>query len=388
MRSFIRHIFALFTISLASAFPTHAFTLDTYAESSVLSSGRWIKVSVTESGLHLIPTSTLRAWGFSDPSAVRIFGYGGARISDQLSRANYIDDLPAVKSELTANGIVFYAQGPGVWKQGLDNTFTHSLNPYSTKGYYFLTDSRPDTDNSIPTEGGEPTNDAATTFTERIYHELDLVTPAESGHQLVGEDFRYTSNRTFNFQLPGNAADSVWMQCDFFARSISSPVQLSFTANGQKLASASGDNVPKTAEWGRTASIRKRFPFSGNSLALGIGININTPVSLANLDRILLTYTREIAMPSSGPLVFTTTKRSVKLKGFRADTRVWDVTNPNSPIAMPVTSAADGTGGWTNDYNGMRTYAAWSTAAGLPNPRFAGNVANQNLHAVQTPDMI
>ena len=218
MRSFIRHIFALFTISFASAFTTHAFILDTYAESSVLSSGRWIKVSVTESGLHIIPTSTLRAWGFSDPSAVRIFGYGGARISDQLSRANYVDDLPVVKSELTANGIVFYAQGPGVWKQERDDIFTHSLNPYSTKGYYFLTDSRPNTDSSISTEGGSPTDGAATTFTERIYHELDLVTPAESGHQLVGEDFRYTSNRTFNFQLPGNAADSVWMQCDFFAK--------------------------------------------------------------------------------------------------------------------------------------------------------------------------
>ncbi len=207
----------------ASAFTTHAFILDTYAESSVLSSGRWIKVSVTESGLHIIPTSTLRAWGFSDPSAVRIFGYGGARISDQLSRANYVDDLPVVKSELTANGIVFYAQGPGVWKQERDDIFTHSLNPYSTKGYYFLTDSRPNTDSSISTEGGSPTDGAATTFTERIYHELDLVTPAESGHQLVGEDFRYTSNRTFNFQLPGNAADSVWMQCDFFAKSTSSP---------------------------------------------------------------------------------------------------------------------------------------------------------------------
>lgn len=388
MRSFIRHIFALFTISFASAFTTHAFTLDTYAESSVLSSGRWIKVSVTESGLHIIPTSTLRAWGFSDPSAVRIFGYGGARISDQLSRANYVDDLPVVKSELTANGIIFYAQGPGVWKQERDDIFTHSLNPYSTKGYYFLTDSRPDTDSSISTEGGSPTDGAATTFTERIYHELDLVTPAESGHQLVGEDFRYTSNRTFNFQLPGNAADSVWMQCDFFAKSTSSPVQLSFTANGQKLASASGDCVPATAEWGRTATIRKRFPLSGNSLALGIGISISSPISLANLDRILLTYTREISMPTSGPLIFTATNRSVKLKGIKADTRVWDVTNPNTPIAMPVTTTSDGAGAWTSDYNGLRTYAAWSSTAGLPNPRFVGNVANQDLHAKQTPDMI
>lgn len=101
MKTFVRHIILLI-IALGVPAAASAFLTDTYAPSSVLSSGRWVKVSVSESGPHFIPTSTLRSWGFTDPSAVRVFGYGGARISDHLTLQLYVDDLPAVRSEQTS----------------------------------------------------------------------------------------------------------------------------------------------------------------------------------------------------------------------------------------------------------------------------------------------
>lgn len=390
MKTLVRYII-IAVISLVSPLAANAFPTETYAQSSVLSSGRWVKISVSETGLHYIPASTLRSWGFSDPTAVKIFGYGGARISDQLTKSLYVDDLPVVRSEQTAGGIVFYAQGPGVWTHEANDVFTHSLNPYSNYGYYYLTDSQSDVDSSIPTEGSEPSAFAESTFIEHLYHESDLTTPAESGHQLVGEDFRYTSKRTFNFPLTGRVEGTeVWMQCDFFARCESAPVRLNFTANGQTLESLSTDAVSKTSEWGNTAKIRKRFTPSGSSLALGVGITISAPVTNANLDRLLLTYTRELALPSStGTLEFSSSARSLKLGGAKSDTRVWDVTNPNRAIAMPLSSATDdGVLGWTNDYSGMRRYVAWSSATTLPVPRLSGAVANQNIHGESTPDMI
>lgn len=388
MKTFVRNIILLI-ITLAAPVIASAFPTDTYAPSSVLSSGRWVKVSVGESGPHFISNTTLRSWGFSDPKAVRVFGYGGARISDHLTLALYVDDLPPVRSEQTASGIVFYAQGPGVWTHKGGDVFNHSLNPYTTRGYYYLTDSRPETDTTIPTEGSAPTAEAATTFTERLYHESELSTPAESGHQLVGEDFRFTPKRTFNFPLTGRVADTeVWMQCEFFARSASSPVTLSFTANGTPLESAPGDRVKPTSLWGDTARISKRFTPDGQNLALGIGMSISSPISLANLDRLTLTYTRELSLPASGALTFTSSKRSLKLKGAKADTRVWDVTKPNEAIAMPLGNTDDGTPGWTNDYNGLRTYAAWTLTSALPTPAFVSVVANQDIHAEETPDMI
>ncbi|MCM1076084.1 MAG: type IX secretion system sortase PorU [Bacteroides sp.] len=388
MKTIIHHILILLTV-VTTPFSMRAFSTDIYSPTSVLSSGRWIKVSVEESGVHFISTSALRSWGFTDPSKVRIFGYGGARIPDYMTRANYVDDLPVVKSEAVNGGIVFYAQGPGTWTHERNDIYNHSLNPYSTHGYYFISDSQPEADNKIITEGSEPTADAATTFIERIWHENELVSPAESGHQLVGEDFRYTTNRTFNFQLPGRVADTeVWMQCDFFAKSASAPLTINFTANGQNLPSVASDRVRMTSEWGDTCRIRKRFVPSGTSLALGIKINISAPVNLANLDRLTLTYTRELSLPSSGTLEFSSMSRSLRLGGVKSETRVWDVTDPVNPIAMPLTQDAGGNAGWTNDYTGQRTYAAWTSTSSLPSPRLVSLVSNQNLHAEPTPDMV
>ena len=188
MTVFLRHIFLLLTLVLPLG--VSAFSIDTYTDISVLASGRWVKISVAETGLHLISNSDLKKWGFPDPEKVRVYGYGGRRIPDRLSKEQYIDDLPLLQSELTGHGIVFYAVGPEIWQSTDDGKFVHSLNPYSTVGYYYLSDKDADT-RIIPTEGGSDleTEGLADSFVERLYHEVDRVTPAESGHQLLGENF-------------------------------------------------------------------------------------------------------------------------------------------------------------------------------------------------------
>ena len=84
----------LAAISLLRAPEAAALPLSHYADNSVLAQGRWIKIRVDNDGLYRIPTATLRTWGFTDLSKVRVFGYGGARISDVLSETEYTDDLP------------------------------------------------------------------------------------------------------------------------------------------------------------------------------------------------------------------------------------------------------------------------------------------------------
>ena len=86
-------IAAIFAMSPgASAFETSAYT-----ETSLLASDRWMKISVESDGLYMIPTSTLRSWGFSDINNVRIFGYGGHRQPDILTIDTYRDDLPQIQ---------------------------------------------------------------------------------------------------------------------------------------------------------------------------------------------------------------------------------------------------------------------------------------------------
>lgn len=78
-----------------------AFNTDVYATRSALADGRWVKIAVDRSGMHRISESTLRSWGFSDPSKVKVYGYGGAPIGDALAERTYIDDVPQAPSAMT-----------------------------------------------------------------------------------------------------------------------------------------------------------------------------------------------------------------------------------------------------------------------------------------------
>lgn len=380
-------LIALFLLLISPA-AAGAFTPDTYSAASVLSEGRWVRIPVTQTGLHLITTSELRAMGFSSPEKVRIYGYGGKRIPDHFLRGNYIDDLPPVPFEITQRGIVFYASATDtkVPVAGTDY-FYHTLNPYSTAGYYFLTEST-EAPAEMRQEGLAPGNEFTTSFIASTRHEIDAFSPAESGHLLLGEDFRLTRSRNFSFTLPDRVEGSdVWMQAEFFGKTNSSPARFSFTANGTAIEQASTDQLSPTSEWGTTCTVRKTFPLDGTGLNLGIECKYSGSVSIIALDHISLCYTRRLTLPSTGVLTFTTSGSTPRLSGASSDTRVWDVTDPANVFAVKTTSVEGGVA-WRSEYYGERTYAAWNPAGTFISPGRGVTVTNQNLHGRTTPDMI
>lgn len=366
-----------------------AFATSTYAESSRLASGRWVKVSVEQTGLHLISVADLRSWGFSDPSRVRVYGYGGARLPEQLTAANYVDDLPQVQTELIGRGIVFYAVGPDS-RVNVDNTDWHykSFNPYSTRGYYFLSDTG-DERRPIPVEGQAPDGGSAvTTFVEGVHHEVDQTSPMQTGHTLVGEDFRFTNTRQFSFAMPGRVEGTpVWMQCDFFAAATQGTV-LSFSTNSAPLPSVSTDRVKASAEDADTCRIRKVFTPTGESLTLTVKAVASGSVKVSALDHLAVCYSRALSLPAAGTLLFTIPAGSPVLAGAGQSTHVWDVTNPLDIAAMPLAPSGSGMG-WGSSYAGARSYAAWNENATFHSVRIADtSVKPQDLHSQPVPDMV
>ena len=59
-----------------------AYTPSYYTSNSKLNSGNWVKVKVTEIGMQEITYDQLREWGFSDPSKVCVYGYGGTQLTN------------------------------------------------------------------------------------------------------------------------------------------------------------------------------------------------------------------------------------------------------------------------------------------------------------------
>jgi len=226
-----------------------AFDTDTYTGQSVLASGRWVKVSVDHSGLHILPAATLRSWGFSDPSRVRVYGYGGHRISDILSQSDYIDDLPQVTSAITDAGVVFYAAGPDMWVSSAGLYHHRENNIYTTKGYYFITEETGDNNASMPVTGVEAsaTGSASLGFA-RAHHEQDAVLASDAGALFVGEDFKFTPARSYEFKTPCKPQnEEVWFECQFFHNHQGATALLSFSADGNSLPEISTDRIPATS---------------------------------------------------------------------------------------------------------------------------------------------
>ena len=366
-----------------------AFDTVIYAASSRLSQGRFVKIRVKESGMHLITNTELKRYGFPNPEKVRVYGYGARCSDDILSIDRYIDDLPETASELTSDGIVFYANGPIVWSLNSDGHLTHSRNYYSDYGYYFLAESE-DKRKDIPTTA-TPTSasNLANSFTDVMLHESELVSGGKTGHTLLGEDFSSTQSRTFSF-TPVNPLENskIWVSCAFASKTVNGSASVSISANnGEKLASATIEQTDDDSY----SHYRMKYFDGTASIATGqqnISVNYSPTgkVKLARLDYLCINYSRQLAM-TDGLLNFRISDSGASLSGATADTRIWDVTSPDE--IRSVNAALNGSDlQWIPSLSGLRQYAAWQPGAKMLTPEFVGEVTASNIHGADTPDMV
>ena len=159
---------------------------DRYAAHSVLATGRWAKIRVPATGIYEITDALIRRAGFSDMSRVKVYGYGGALLSEVLSGEDLAahDDLKEVATCTVDGRRLFHAQGPVSWSSA--TAAKRTRNPYSDYGYYFLTES-----------DGEPLTVDSTAFVDSFYpsaddyhtlHEVDNFAWFQGGRNLFEDD--------------------------------------------------------------------------------------------------------------------------------------------------------------------------------------------------------
>lgn len=391
---------ALATVSSASAFADSK-----YAPNSVLSSGRWVKVAVSESGLYALTKAQLNQWGFNEPEKVRVCGYGGNRIPDLMSEANFIDDLPVVPTFVTSAGnVVFYAVGPEEWNTSISSKFSRTSNIYTEYGYYFVTQNNGDEALATPelaTSGRPDAINPETTFWDRLHYEKDLESPGMAGGQLVGEDFKLTPQREFKFNLTDRADDTndgLWFETSFVAKTYLQNSSLKFTFNGVAIPETSTDRISATSNdshyYGTEGLTRHTvYDVEGSTLTIKIAHSSSVTVLNAWLNYISVNYLRQLRLDNNGQLLFWSNKGALSLGNATASTRVFDVTNPQNISEVNISEVTgDGRRQWTGSYTGWRTYVAFNDNANLPEPKYVGTVANQDLHgqfaSSEVPDMV
>ena len=130
MRHYYRHIFTRLAATLFVAICTtlQAVSLPTshYAEQSVLSSGKWVKISTTDKGIHRIDAATLQSWGFTDASKVSIYGKDGYMLPETFSTEDS-DDLTPLPVHVEDGDLYFYASGGVEWEKDGDY-YKHTNN--------------------------------------------------------------------------------------------------------------------------------------------------------------------------------------------------------------------------------------------------------------------
>ena len=156
-------------IAVASALPQTATADTTTRQHSLLQTGRWVKISVSQTGIYHLSDSLLRAAGFDDPARVAVYGYGGA-MQPELLTPQYIaatDDLSELPTAIIGGRRVMMGIGPVNWNS--PDTLYRIRNPYATRGYYFLTEKEGD---EQPLLTDSATLVGQTAYTAARHHDL------------------------------------------------------------------------------------------------------------------------------------------------------------------------------------------------------------------------
>ena len=379
---------------------------DRYAANSVLKSGRFVKIRVDRTGIYKLTYEAIVAMGVS-PTAVRVFGYGGAMLSENFS-APYIDDLPEIATYTYTGGdgqfgpgdyILFYGQGPTSWEYNTySELFQHTQNVYSNYGYYFVT-SDAGVGKQIeaePQELGTPTEDILS-FTDYLVQEKDLVNLVNSGREFYGEEFNSTKlTYNYSYSLP-NVLDST------------ATLRLSVAANSQLLSTfiAKVNNTPVGSltvqtmvnapvyEYAKTALTSPAFYFQPEPTnTLNVSLTYSNPNGRAWLNFFELNVKRLLKIADDTPLFFRNVDslnvdkiRRFVVQGANSTTQIWNVSDPLNIKRVPATLAGDQLKFAANT-SAIKEYVALNPAGSFLTPTVVGEIPNQNLHALSQVDML
>ncbi|MCH5319738.1 MAG: type IX secretion system sortase PorU [Paramuribaculum sp.] len=360
-----------------------AFSKDFYTDNSVLKSGRWLKISVRETGIHFISNETLKKWGFNSLDKVEIYGYGGKALSDILSKDNFIDDLPPVQLFKTDSGVYFFATGPLNLTLNDAGLYERKVNPYSSLGFYFITENN-DANNAndlIPDGLAVKSSEASDCFMQAQLHEIEEVNYGSTGRVFFGEDFRLLPSRTFSFNLPGLVKDyPIKISCSFGTRTTSDSY-LTLSVNGSSLTNGSRLTIPPTT--GSNYGVLKCFELnhlvSSEKIDLGLSFVGGGIVKSANLDYLLINYLSKIEVPARGSLIFDSDSPAISISDGVGLSHVWDITEDRQ-IREVNSLSENKIISWIAGSPGRKRYVVWSEKSVLPQPEAVGIVTNQNLH--------
>jgi len=373
-----------------------------WKSNSVLSSGKWVKIKTTRKGIYKITFDKLKAWGFSAPELVNVYGSGGYKLEESLS-AVPVDDLTMnrswrAKDNSGKDALYFLSTGSVKWSWDKGTgLFRHTLNPYSGDGYYFLSQ-QGDKANGVEVSPApsKAADQVVSSFDDFKVYETEQYNLIKSGQQWFGEKFIRGSSRTFTMTCDNFVSGSPAMLLVHGAGRSSSVSSFDPALNQVKLGSLSFSAINLENSTGQYAEeMQQLYPFNINSATqeLSLVYSASNALSEAWLDYFSINWRRQLRM-SGDELYFRDVKstgpgKTVQfvLENGTPGLKVYDITDPAN-ITEVSTAEEGGKLVFKRTAEQIREYMAFKPQADFPEPSLVGEVPNQNLHALAVPDFV
>lgn len=418
----------LLTAICAAPLSSAALSSNYYHSNSILSSGHWVKIRVSESGMQQITYDQLRQWGFNDPEKVTIHGYGGVVGFNDVINSSIPDDLVAQPVVRTDGRILFYGESNHRVTFGFitSKLSTQPLpliqrNNMADAGYYFITDSQPA---DIETATPIPYAPAGTSAAAYDYHlsigyiEEEFDNPFQVGQLYFGPNFGPENSATFNFPLPGRVTTTRYGDdITIFPTLICGTRYSGFSlnVNGEKVSTISMQssltdvgnvhffhNYPSKNIDSYTTAYRHTATVAPSSDKLSITITGNATYDYAALDKMTFWYPRANRIDGAQILITTNSisKGDIENISDANDSMiVWDVAEPYNVVPYETSFDAETS---TLSFTPSKTYSTTTATGcgfraiafdpeaseGFFSVEYAGEVANQNIHAQSSPEFI
>lgn len=365
-----------------------------YTDNSVLSTGKWYKIAIPQTGVYKLTYSELTQIGFTNPSLVRVFGNDEC-ILPEYNNELVADDLVENYIYKGADYILFYAKGPNKWQYNTsDNFFNRQTNIYSDTSYYFLTDKNTGFSNSTPispTPSNSPTA-TITTFTYYDTFEKQLTNLIHSGQIWLGKSFLYEQEQTFDFEILNPVISSTAKLK--IALAVRSPLYSSFDIKYAGNSKTEYFDAYFSETYYQYVDYKTLlYSFTENSTTLSVNLNFNKPTSSADAWLDYITINAKEYLKFREQLSFRSTENisinavsKFEITNANSNVIVWDVTNPTRPLKINSNLSAN-----TLYYNTItdtiKEFIAF-TASQCPSPILDGEklgiVTNQNIHNVSS----
>ncbi len=385
--------------SLLSSMPRSTRPLSkTALASSVLASGDWYRLAVTEEGIYKIDAASLTAMGIAvasiDPRTIRIYGNGGKELSENPGDARPVDLVEnAIYVEGEADGqlgssdyILFYGRSPRGWTYAPSRrTWDHYINHYTETNYYWLTfgGARGKRMADQPSSAMTPSV-VVEKFTDMVAIEEEKVNKLSSGKAWYGQSISGPSGSfTHVSPLPGLVAnDVITYRYTLVAHDETFPrftVREGTTVLGTHALPSSSEGSYQYAT-ASTFEASASSSLSGTSSQFSVSFQSSSAASEAWIDWVEILYPRMLwgvnnALHFRSP--DATGIAEYLLQQFTAKPMVFNVTDPAnvrliSGVAGSYTFRDTLRTGEVTEY-WATSVGAWKTIAG------AQKVANQDL---------